>query len=179
MSDLLMGKGVAHVLAETYAQNPQQYATGHDHAFWNGRLLDYRSAPDGVRGFMIGAMRDGISAIREFYKIREPLYADVLNLVGWPGGMSMPVHADNCQIDGASNGLEHRAFSGNYYLTECDGGLLLPKQGLVILPRPGRFVSLPCGLSHPHGVQRATEGARITLTFFLTTDIDKADRGLL
>lgn len=179
LTDLLMGPRVADRLAAAYLDGCGNYATDHAHEFWNGRLLDYRRAPPEIAEIMRRYMRKAIANVRAFHDC-GPLYPDVLNLVGWPDGMAMPVHADNCEMDGSSNGLEHRAHSGNFYLTSCDGGeLFLPNQGRHIRPRPGRFVSLPCGLSHPHGVMPALNGHRITLTFFMTHDPSKADASLM
>ena len=175
----LMGSHVGASLATEYEDHADRYETNHAHEFWNGRLLCYRDAPPAVAHTMRYFLRRGIDRVREFYGVTDPLYADVLHLVGWPPGMSMPVHADNCQLDGSTNHLEHREFSGVYYLTGADdGALILPNQGLKILPRAGRFVSLPCGLSHQHGVE-VTNSLRITMAFFLTRDASKADPALM
>lgn len=168
-------------LASIYCANADRYETWHKDPFWKGRLLSHRDvthreAVEDMRGVILGAKDH---ARRTFSA--PSLFVDVLHLVGWPTGYQMTPHADNAHESGEIHEFHWRDYSGVLYLNDDfgGGGLYLPKQDILIEPSRGMFVSLPCGLSHMHGVQEITSGLRITLAFFLTTDIAHADRDLL
>jgi hypothetical protein len=169
------------VLANVYRESEGHYETWHKDPFWKGRLLGRRDVPKGnPADFMEWGLNWARRKVGEFYDA-PPLHADVLHLVGWPTGWKMTPHADNAHESGEQHEFHWRDYSGVLYLNDDfgGGGLYLPKQDILIEPRKGMLVSLPCGLSHVHGVQEITSGLRITLAFFLTTDIAHADRGLL
>jgi hypothetical protein len=179
-----LDKKICHHLAHVYQQNPQLYLH-QEEAFWTDRLLD----PEGVKAAdpllftaILYALGAAIFAIRQFYGIKTPLYADVLNIVGWAQGRSMPLHADNAYPDGRPHALAHRLYSGVIYLTEdYEGGeLFIQRDGFGLVeylhPPAGTLVSMPCGLSHMHGVREVTSGLRVALTFFLTDDPQREAR---
>lgn len=168
-------------LAKVYRESDGHYETWHKDPFWKGRLLSHRDVKNSfAQNSMRRIIRDARLNVRAFYP-SPPLYTDVLHIVGWPQGMKMPSHADNAHENGDIHEFHWRDYSGVLYLNDdfTGGGLHLPKQDILIQPRKGMFVSLPCGLSHMHGVTEITLGTRITMAFFLTRDAAHADPDLL
>lgn len=181
VADDMLNTWACDVLAKTYRDSATLYENWHKDAFWRDRLLGWRDIPRGnPADFMGWALNATRPAVREYYGTSN-LDLDVLHLVGWPTGYQMTPHADNAHESGEIHEFHWRDYSGVLYLNDDfeGGGLYLPKQDILIEPHKGMFVSLPCGLSHMHGVQEITSGLRITLAFFLTTDISHADRDLL
>lgn len=168
-------------LAAVYCESAENYETWHKDPLWKDRLLGHRDVIDQSDKTLIDvALSRAQRHVGMFYSPPD-LYPDVLHLVGWPTGYQMTPHADNAHESGEIHEFHWRNYSGVLYLNDDfeGGGLYLPKQDIMIEPRKGMFVSLPCGLSHMHGVQEITSGLRITLAFFLTTDIAHADRDLI
>lgn len=179
--DEALNPAACDVLVEVYRDNAPRYETWHRDPFWQDRLLSHRDIPKGnPADFMGWALNATRCAVREHYDT-PALEIDVLHLVGWPTGWKMEPHADNAHASGEQHEFHWRDYSGVLYLNDDfeGGGLYLPKQDVLIQPKKGMFVSLPCGLSHTHGVTEVTKGLRITLAFFLTTDAAHADPSLM
>lgn len=179
--DDFLGKFACDHLADVYRDSSSLYETYHRDPFWKGRLLGHRDIHDpDATGFMRYVVSRAQSVGMGFYDA-PTLYPDVLHVVGWPQGIRMTPHADNAHESGEIHEFHWRDYSGVLYLNDDfeGGGLYLPKQDILIEPRKDMFVSLPCGLSHMHGVNEVTSGLRITLAFFLTTDISRTDRDLI
>lgn len=168
-------------LTALYREDPSLYETWHRDPFWQNRLLGHRDiTPAGMRLVRVALSRV-TQRVADFYSQLLPLYVDVLHLVGWPTGWRMEPHADNAHANGERHEFHWRDFSGVIYLNDDyeGGGLYLPHQDILIKPRKGTFVSLPCGLSHLHGVTEVTSGQRVTMAFFLTIDRVHADAELM
>lgn len=181
LDDFLSGEACDR-LAEIHAASSDRYLDPAEE-FWRGRLLGYREVRE-VSALSAVVMRAAVNAaasrIAEFYGADAPLYPDVVHLVGWRPGQSMPPHADNANPDGTPHALAHRDFSGVVYLTDGyqGGELHLPQQDVLVMPRRGMLVSLPAGLSHTHAVTQLLSGNRITMAFFLTFEGRHADRDI-
>lgn len=174
----LLPPEACRAMANFYRANTHLCQTEHE-PFWANRIMgldEVEPISPMVSDFMVVAMKMAIRAIEDFYQSPVPLYADVITMVGWPAGSSMPLHADNAYADGKPHALAHRLYSGVIYLTDdYEGGELFIRRPdgnsqHVLKPVPGTLVSLPCGLSHQHGVDKVTRGLRIALTFFLTSE---------
>ena len=181
--DDMVSAETCDLLRRHYETSKLAYQTGVQDEFWDNRLLHYSTILDldpSMASLMAQAMEKGVQRAEAFYQTPSPLFADVLHLLGWEEGRFMRVHADNAYSDGAPHALAHRAYSGLLYLNDDyeGGGLYLPRQNVVLQPKKGMFVSLPCGLSHEHGVVRVERGTRYTMPFFLTLDPSKALPGL-
>lgn len=180
IDDFLSAEGCDR-LSATYRNSADFYETWHKESFWQGRLLGHRDVTDfGAIEDMRRSVDKARVAVEGFYNAQR-LYTDALHVVGWPQGWQMPPHADNAHESGEQHEFHWRDYSGVLYLNgDFDGGgLYLPKQDILIQPPRGMFVSLPCGLSHMHGVTEVTLGLRITLAFFLTADYSHVDPDLL
>jgi predicted 2-oxoglutarate/Fe(II)-dependent dioxygenase YbiX len=152
--------------------------------YWNNRFIwyaDIAAARPADGEIMIGAQRSAIDAMKEFYQINAPLYADLLQLVKWEAGMSMRPHADNANPDGSTHQMAHRDLSGIVYLNDdYEGGeLYFTALDIAIKPKRGMFVGMTAGFHHEHGVLRVTSGTRLTMPFFLTLSPEYADSRLI
>lgn len=178
--DELLPAAECDALCAVWQASASHYDQTSEDPFWQNRRLLFadveRVAPEGAR-LMLSALTRALDHIAQHYGVASPLYADVLDLVGWRSGMHMGVHADNTYDDGRPHPHAHRAYSGLLYLNDDyeGGGLFLPEQDILVQPRRGMFISLPAGPSHTHGVLRVEAGTRITLPFFLTFDRSKAE----
>lgn len=164
-----------------YDRHPDLYEQGHKDTNWNNRLLGlhglHQVDPAGAE-LMRRSGLDALRKIAAFYRVKAPLYADVVHLTRWSEGRHMPIHADNANRDGSTHSMPHRAYSGLFYLSDEfeGGGLYLPHQDVLIQPHAGMFVSLPGGLTHEHGVVRVKRGDRYTMPLFATHNRAKAER---
>lgn len=184
VADDLLPADACDRLVKAYHANSGLYDRSAADPHWRDRVLfyqDLRQVDAAVADLVLGAMTEAVSLVAKFYDLAAPLYPDVLSLVGWPVGKGIwPPHADAEREDGQPHEFAYRAYSGVLYLNDGfeGGGLYLPRQDILIQPRPGMFVSLPAWMSHQHGVIPVTSGLRIAATFFLTFDPARADRQL-
>jgi len=152
--------------------------------YWNNRFIwfaDIAMARPPAGQVMIDAHWRALEMIREFYRLRAPIYPDLLQIVQWPEGISMPPHADNANPDGSPHAMAHRAMAGILYLNDDyeAGEIYFTALDVAVKPKRGMLVAATAGFHHEHAVLRVDAGVRYTMPFFLTFDPDKADRRLL
>ena len=151
------------------------------HPYWNGRfvwLADIASAYPEAAQIMIARQRESMRRLAEFYRLKVPIYSDLLQIVQWKPGMAMPPHADNANPDGSPNGMPYRNLSGVAYLNDdYEGGeLYFTALDIAVKPRRGSFLAFTAGFHHEHAVLRVTSGStRLTIPSFYTFDATKAD----
>ena len=152
--------------------------------FWDGRFIwhsdmsrDYGELAD----HMLEAQRRAAALIMDFYRLTEPIYPDLLQIMSWPVGIHMPPHADNANPDGSMHAMAHRDFSGIVYLNEDyqGGEFYFTALDTVIKPKKGMLVAFTAGFYHEHAVLRVEKSQRLTMPFFLTFDRGRADPSLL
>jgi len=96
--------------------------------FWDGRFIwhsDVSKAYRELADHMRGAQRRAAALITDFYRLTEPIYPDLLQIMSWPVGIRMPAHADNANPDGSPHAMAHRDFSAIVYLNDDYGGRVL------------------------------------------------------
>jgi predicted 2-oxoglutarate/Fe(II)-dependent dioxygenase YbiX len=152
--------------------------------YWNDRFIwhaDIASARPEAGAIMSRALGRAIARIRAFYRLMVPIYPDLLQIVRWRSGMSMPPHADNANPDGTPHKMAYRDLSGIMYLNDdYEGGeLYFTALDVAVKPKRGLLVGLTAGFHHEHAVLRVESGTRLTMPFFLTFDPARADRSLL
>lgn len=152
--------------------------------FWDGRFIwhsDVLGADAELAGHMLDAQRRAASLITDFYRLSQPIYADLLQIMSWPVGIHMPPHADNANPDGSPHAMAHRDFSGIVYLNDDyqGGEFYFTALDAVIKPKKGMLVAFTAGFYHEHAVLRVEGAQRLTMPFFLTFDRDRADPSLL
>jgi hypothetical protein len=89
--------------------------------FWDGGFLwhsDLRNSCGELADHMRNAQRSATARIMNFYRLTEPIYPDLLQIMSWPVGIHMPPHADNANPDGSLHAMAHRDFSGIVYLND-------------------------------------------------------------
>ncbi len=152
--------------------------------YWNNRFVWHNqiaAAFPEAGAIMLAAHKRAIKLVSGFYRLKAPIYADLLQIVRWESGMFMPPHADNANPDGSAHVAPHRNFAGVVYLNDdYEGGeLYFTDLNVAVRPRRGMLVSMTGGFRHEHGVLLVKKGKRLTMPFFLTFDASKAERSLL
>ena len=152
--------------------------------FWDGRFIWHSDVSKAYResaDLMLNAQRRAAAFITEFYRLTEPIYPDLLQIMSWPVGIHMPPHADNANPDGSRHDMPHRDFSGIVYLNDdYEGGeFYFTALDTVIKPKKGMLVAFTAGFYHEHAVLQVEGKQRLTMPFFLTFDRDRADPSLL
>jgi hypothetical protein len=152
--------------------------------FWDGRFIwhsDVPRADGGLAGHMLNAQRRAATLITDFYRLTQPIYADLLQIMSWPVGIHMPPHADNANPDGSLHAMAYRDFSGVVYLNDDypGGEFYFTALDTVIKPKKGMLVAFTAGFYHEHAVLRVEGRQRLTMPFFLTFDRGHTDPSLL
>jgi Family of unknown function (DUF6065)/2OG-Fe(II) oxygenase superfamily len=152
--------------------------------FWNNRYINFDdiASTRPVEGkLMLQTQRRAMRYIKMFYRLKAPIYADLLQIVRWKTGMFMPPHADNANPNGSEHKLAYRAMSGIVYLNDdYDGGeFYFTGLDIVVKPRRGMFLAMTGGFHHEHAVLRVDSGTRLTMPSFFTFDTAKAAPQLL
>lgn len=150
--------------------------------YWSGRYL-WAADMLATHGDVVAAMRAASDRAREslvaFYRLKQPLWNDIFQLVQWPVGSFMRPHADRMHADGRAHATPYRYFAGILYLNDdYEGGeLYFTAQDIVVKPRRGMFVAFTGGFHHEHAVTRVESGAvRMTMPSFYSIDPRHADR---
>jgi predicted 2-oxoglutarate/Fe(II)-dependent dioxygenase YbiX len=154
---------------------------GRTDRFFDNRFLWINSLPTATerraKRIMQAARFSATDEIARFYDEKQPLYSDTIQLVKWPEGIGMPVHADNSHPDGSAHPTAYRKYASVVYLNDDYGGgeLFLPTLGLDIKPEKGLLVAFRGDRSHEHGVRTVTKGTRYTMPAWYTNDISRRD----
>jgi len=152
--------------------------------FWDGRFLwhsDVYRAHSELADHMRNAQRSATAIITDFYRLTQPIYPDLLQIMSWPVGIHMPPHADNANPDGSAHRMAHRDFSGIVYLNDGyqGGEFYFTARNTLITPRKGMLLAFTAGFYHEHAVLRVEGTERLTMPLFLTFNKDRADPSLL
>jgi predicted 2-oxoglutarate/Fe(II)-dependent dioxygenase YbiX len=134
-------------------------------------LIDSEEIKRKVNLFRFNATFQAISTFK------EALYPDYTDLVYWPIGKSMEVHADSQYQDGSPGKFPWRKISGVLYLNDdYEGGeTYFPEQNIKYTPEAGHLIMFPSDLTHPHGVTEVIKGDRYTLPIWFTDDETKLE----
>ncbi|MBL8696910.1 MAG: 2OG-Fe(II) oxygenase [Alphaproteobacteria bacterium] len=157
------------------------YSAKDNDPFWNNRFVwlhDILKVEPEAAELMAAASHDAREAVASFYKLTAPIYSDILQIVQWPVGMSMPPHADQANPNGSPHGMAYRDFGGITYLNDdYEGGeLYLTALDVVIKPKRGMFLGFTAGFHHEHAVLKVTSGnTRLTMPTFYTFDRSHAN----
>lgn len=173
------------VLCQSFRELPDKiFRSMKIDAYWSDRFIwfaDIAQARPLAARIMVDALHQDRKLVSEFYKLRAPIYPDLLQIVRWQAGMFMPPHADNANPDGSQHMMTHREFSGIVYLNDdYEGGqLYFTALNIVLQPARGMLAAFSGGFHHEHAVLRIDSGTRLTMPFFFTFDCAKADPLLL
>jgi hypothetical protein len=182
--DNLLAPAECDLLCQTFRDLADRvFSSDEIDPYWNNRFIWYedivRFRP-AVARIMIEACQQGIKRITDFYSLRSPVFADLLQIVRWQEGIFMPPHADNANPDGSPHAMAHREMAGIFYLNDdyTGGELYFTALDIAVKPKRGTFVATTAGFHHEHAVLRIESGTRYTMPFFLTFDPEKADRAV-
>ena len=137
---------------------------------FGSRTVPFPSIEDDNIKRLVNRFRFDVTAeARKLFKAQ--LYPDYTDLVYWPNGFNMGVHADACWEDGSPNYVFYRYSAGVTYLNDnYDGGeTYFPNFDYVVKPEKGKVVLFLADLEHQHGVTRVA-GERYTMPIWFTKD---------
>ena len=152
--------------------------------YWNSRfvwLADISAEFPETGALLIRKQREAAKIVTDFYRVTQPLYTDLTQIVQWEPGMFMRHHADNANPDGSEHKMAYRRFSGITYLNDdYEGGeLYFTALDIAIKPKAGMFLGFTGGFHHEHSVLRVESGnRRLTSPAFFTVEPERADRGV-
>jgi hypothetical protein len=138
---------------------------------WMNRLDSYRHQKarallPGLRGYANYVIRNAWGLLQ------GEIGDDGPQIVKWPEGSSMPVHADEHHLDrpGEHHGTPWREFAAVYYLNDNyeGGAIFFPEQDKEVQPKGGDLVVFEG--REPHGVRPITKGDRYTLPMWFTRE---------
>ena len=139
-------------------------------SYFKNRTISYTHITNSSIKKKVNAFRFNAAAFaRNTYN--KVLYPDYTDIVYWPDGLSMGIHADNAWENGEPNYVSYRVYSGVAYLNDdYEGGhTFFPELGVKIEPKIGKFVVFPSNVDYKHGVTTVM-GERYTLPIWFTED---------
>ena len=126
-------------------------------------LIDSEEIKRKVNLFRFNATFQAISTFK------EALYPDYTDLVYWPIGKSMEVHADSQYQDGSPGKFPWRKISGVLYLNDdYEGGELILLDDYQVELKTGEAVVFPSNFMYPHHVKKVTRGTRMTINVWFS-----------
>lgn len=139
-------------------------------ASWNLRTISYETMikhNTNAANIMINAKDNCSEKIKNFYNIKDPIYADLIQIVRWFPGMEQPPHADD-MTNTDVKGFEERAFGSIIYLNDnySGGHTFYPNFNFEIIPKQGNLAIHPGDPEHLHGVTKIENNTRYTLVSF-------------
>ena len=148
----------------------QKKTAGTHLSYFNDRTISYTKVADGSLKKKLNAFRFNATDFAR-KKYNKVLYPDYTDLVYWPHGISMGIHADNSWENGEPNYVSYRVVSGIAYLNDdYEGGhTFFPELGVKIEPKVGKLVVFPSNIDYKHGVTTVV-GERYTLPIWFTED---------
>lgn len=142
--------------------------TGQASAQFQDRTSPYKDIDNIEIKQLVNMFRfDATCEARRLYNVL--LWPSYTDLVYWPDGSRMEVHADACYLDGSPNYCPERKVSAVLYLNDdYEGGeTFFPDFDLEVKPATGKIAFFLSGLSHKHGV-RPIKGKRYTMPIWFT-----------
>ena len=135
-----------------------------NNSFWDNRVLQTRRLTNRkVRRVIESIQHRVVVACCKYYD-EEYVYPSHTNVVTWKGGMELKPHIDDI------GHLAHRDYSSIIYLNDdYEGGYtIFPNQNYDSIPKAGKLIVFPSGITHPHGVTEVTSGVRYTMAMWFT-----------
>lgn len=145
--------------------------TNEGSSLFNNRTIPYNSINNlEIKQLVNGFRFDATSKARELFN--KKLYPDYTDLVYWPSGMSMDVHADAVWLDGSPAMFPYRFCAGVCYLNDDyqGGETYFPNFNIESKPKKGKVVLFPSNLEYQHGV-REVVGERYTMPLWFSENV--------
>jgi hypothetical protein len=145
-------------------------STNEGNILFNNRTIPYSTITSSKIKNIVNSFRfDSTVIARELYHKR--LYPDYTDLVYWPTGLSMDVHADAVWLDGTPAKFPYRYCAGVCYLNDdYEGGeTYFPNFDIQTKPQKGKVILFPSDLEHRHGV-REIIGDRYTMPIWFSKE---------
>lgn len=166
--------GPCAALVDFFKGNIAEMAAENASPAFSNRQINYGRIPNNLPiKNLINQCRWRIAdVIREAYGERQ-VYPDYTDLVFWPPGDGMVVHADNANEDGSPNLFGWRTYSAVLYLNDDyqGGTTFFPRLGVEVRPETGKLVAFGAGSEYQHGVRPITAGERYTMPLWFTDQL--------
>lgn len=161
-------------LVDFFKRNISALAAENASPAFSNRQINYGRIPNDqpIKNLMNQCRWRIADVIREAYGVRQ-VYPDYTDLVFWPPGDGMVVHADNANDDGSPNLFAWRTYSAVLYLNDDyeGGSTYFPRLGVEVQPKTGKLVAFGAGSEYQHGVRPITSGKRYTMPLWFTDQL--------
>lgn len=152
-------------------KNEKRLEVNQGNNLFDNRTIPYNQIQNPFIKQLVNGFRfDITSKSRELFQ--ECLYPDYTDLVYWPTGLKMDVHADSVWLDGTPAKFPYRYCAGVCYLNDnYDGGeTYFPNFNQESKPKKGKVVLFPSSLEYQHGVKKII-GERYTMPIWFSKNI--------
>lgn len=152
----------------TWFKNKKKESINGGNGLFNNRTIPYNTIDDLYIKQLVNSFRFDITTLAQNL-FKTNLYPDYTDLVYWPSGLSMDVHADAVWLDGSPARFPYRYCAGVCYLNDdYEGGeTYFPNFNLNSKPKKGKVVLFPSNLEYQHGVKQIT-GERYTMPIWFS-----------
>ena len=144
-------------------------------SLFNNRTIPYSTIGDREIKQIVNSYKyDSTYHARKLFK--KTLYPDYTELVFWPSGLSMDVHADAVWLDGTPAKFPYRYCAGVCYLNDdYEGGeTFFPNFNIEVKPKIGKIALFPSNLEYQHGVKEV-KGERYTMPIWFTENVENLE----
>lgn len=169
-----LGRPPCAALVDFFRENIALLAAENASPAFSNRQINYGRIPNThpIKNLINQCRWRIADVIREAYGVRQ-VYPDYTDLVFWPPGDGMVVHADNANEDGSPNLFAWRTYSAVLYLNDAyqGGATYFPKLGVEVRPETGKLVVFGAGTEYQHGVRPVLSGERYTMPLWYTDQL--------
>lgn len=149
-------------------KNKKKESINGGNGLFNNRTTPYNTIDDLYIKQLVNSFRFDITTLAQNL-FKTNLYPDYTDLVYWPSGLSMDVHADAVWLDGSPAKFPYRYCAGVCYLNDNykGGETYFPNFNQISKPKKGKVVLFPSNLEYQHGVKQIT-GERYTMPIWFS-----------
>jgi hypothetical protein len=164
----------------SFAEGVEVWENG-GNEFWNNRCLSakniHKNIDEGIGSLLFDISLRLKKAIETEYKLSEPVYKDLIQVIRWFPGMKQSPHADDMKNSANTERFHHRNFGAIIYLNDnySGGKTYYSNFNTEITPEVGMLAVHPGDSEHMHGVTEVSGGIRYTIASFWTFDEEYHD----
>ena len=152
----------------SWFKNQTKQSKNEGNSLFNNRTIPYSTIDNTEIKQIVNSYKyDSTFHARKLFN--KTLYPDYTDLVFWPSGLSMDVHADAVWLDGTPAKFPYRYCAGVCYLNDdYEGGeTFFPNFNTEVKPQIGKIALFPSNLEYQHGVKEV-KGERYTMPIWFS-----------